>query len=160
MSVVGFDYIPEAAYLNPPLMTVRQDFREVGRRSLEMLLNASESATVPPDAMSWKPLSSCALAADYPELINNCACARPTATSCKSPPTSRRLDWLVLPTSIGSKPLFGLSELRPHHHSIGACQRVGIVGGDDRTTTDLCGQLSDRVEEAGERSPIRCRPSR
>jgi DNA-binding LacI/PurR family transcriptional regulator len=47
VSVVGFDDIPEAAYLNPPLMTVRQDFREVGRRSLEMLLERIQSAACP-----------------------------------------------------------------------------------------------------------------
>jgi DNA-binding LacI/PurR family transcriptional regulator len=37
-SVVGFDDIPEAAYFTPPLTTVRQDFNEVGRRSLHLLL--------------------------------------------------------------------------------------------------------------------------
>ena len=31
VSVVGFDDIPEARYLTPPLTTVRQDFDEVGR---------------------------------------------------------------------------------------------------------------------------------
>ena len=34
LSVVGFDDIPEAAYFLPPLTTVRQDFIEMGRRSL------------------------------------------------------------------------------------------------------------------------------
>lgn len=38
VSVVGFDDVPEAPYFNPPLTTVRQDFDEVGRRSLELLL--------------------------------------------------------------------------------------------------------------------------
>ncbi len=38
VSVVGFDDIPEAAYLSPPLTTVRQDFDEVGRRCLAQLL--------------------------------------------------------------------------------------------------------------------------
>lgn len=38
VSVVGFDDVPEAAYFTPPLTTVRQDFREVGRRALELLL--------------------------------------------------------------------------------------------------------------------------
>jgi DNA-binding LacI/PurR family transcriptional regulator len=36
--VVGFDDIPEAAYLTPPLTTIRQDFAEVGRRSLDLML--------------------------------------------------------------------------------------------------------------------------
>lgn len=38
VSVVGFDDVPEAPYFNPPLTTVRQDFDEVGRRSLALLL--------------------------------------------------------------------------------------------------------------------------
>ncbi len=38
LSVVGFDDIPEAGYFIPPLTTVRQDFAELGRRCLEVLL--------------------------------------------------------------------------------------------------------------------------
>jgi DNA-binding LacI/PurR family transcriptional regulator len=38
VSVVGFDDIPEAAYLTPPLTTVRQDFAELGRRGIHLLL--------------------------------------------------------------------------------------------------------------------------
>jgi DNA-binding LacI/PurR family transcriptional regulator len=38
VSVVGFDDVPEAAYYLPPLTTVRQDFGEVGRRGLALLL--------------------------------------------------------------------------------------------------------------------------
>ena len=33
ISVVGFDDLPESAYLAPPLTTVRQDFAELGRRA-------------------------------------------------------------------------------------------------------------------------------
>jgi DNA-binding LacI/PurR family transcriptional regulator len=40
VSVVGFDDIMGAAYLIPPLTTVRQDFTGLGRRCLEMLLLA------------------------------------------------------------------------------------------------------------------------
>ncbi|HXR43020.1 MAG TPA: LacI family DNA-binding transcriptional regulator [Acidothermaceae bacterium] len=43
VSVVGFDDIPEAAYFTPPLTTVRQDFGEVGRRSLALLLDQVDS---------------------------------------------------------------------------------------------------------------------
>jgi DNA-binding LacI/PurR family transcriptional regulator len=42
LSVVGFDDIPEAAYFSPPLTTVRQDFAELGRRCLHMLLGRIE----------------------------------------------------------------------------------------------------------------------
>jgi DNA-binding LacI/PurR family transcriptional regulator len=43
MSIVGFDDIPEAAYFTPPLTTVRQDFAEVGRRCLYLLVGQIES---------------------------------------------------------------------------------------------------------------------
>ena len=43
VSVVGFDDIPEAQYFTPPLTTVRQDFAEIGRRSLALLLEMMES---------------------------------------------------------------------------------------------------------------------
>jgi DNA-binding LacI/PurR family transcriptional regulator len=47
ISVVGFDDIPEAAYFTPPLTTVRQDFAEVGRRCLYLLLRQIESGARP-----------------------------------------------------------------------------------------------------------------
>jgi DNA-binding LacI/PurR family transcriptional regulator len=56
LSVVGFDDIPEAAYFLPPLTTVRQDFNEMGTRSLRLLLQtietgepASSGTLVPPE---------------------------------------------------------------------------------------------------------------
>jgi DNA-binding LacI/PurR family transcriptional regulator len=39
VSVVGFDDVPEAPYLLPPLTTVRQDFAELGRYSLDLLVD-------------------------------------------------------------------------------------------------------------------------
>ncbi len=39
VSVVGFDDVPEAAFFLPPLTTVRQNFGELGRRSLHLLLD-------------------------------------------------------------------------------------------------------------------------
>ncbi len=38
LSIVGFDDLPEAAHFSPPLTTVRQDFAEVGRRAISLLL--------------------------------------------------------------------------------------------------------------------------
>ncbi len=38
ISIVGFDDIPEAAHFSPPLTTVRQNFAEVGRRAIALLL--------------------------------------------------------------------------------------------------------------------------
>ncbi|MBF6330112.1 LacI family DNA-binding transcriptional regulator [Nocardia transvalensis] len=49
VSVVGFDDIPEAAYLSPPLTTVRQDFDEVGRRCMRLLLHMLESGAAVPE---------------------------------------------------------------------------------------------------------------
>jgi DNA-binding LacI/PurR family transcriptional regulator len=43
VSVVGFDDIPESEFFSPPLTTLRQDFGEVGRRSIELLLQRLES---------------------------------------------------------------------------------------------------------------------
>ena len=43
ISLVGFDDIPEATYFTPPLTTVRQDFGEVGSRSLRVLVAAIEA---------------------------------------------------------------------------------------------------------------------
>ena len=45
VSVVGFDDVPEAAYFTPPLTTVRQDFMEMGRRSLHLLLSEIDNGT-------------------------------------------------------------------------------------------------------------------
>ena len=50
VAVVGFDDIPEAAYLAPPLTTVRQDFAELGRRAVARLVAAIEGTTLDFDA--------------------------------------------------------------------------------------------------------------
>jgi len=47
VSVVGFDDIPEAAYLIPPLTTVRQDFTAVGHRAIEILQAAIAGEPAP-----------------------------------------------------------------------------------------------------------------
>ncbi|MHB1170924.1 MAG: LacI family DNA-binding transcriptional regulator [Lacisediminihabitans sp.] len=45
VSVVGFDDIPEARHYWPPLTTVRQDFVEIGRRSVSLLLGELRGET-------------------------------------------------------------------------------------------------------------------
>jgi DNA-binding LacI/PurR family transcriptional regulator len=45
VSVVGFDDIPEASYYTPPLTTVRQDFGEVGRQALNVLVERMSEAS-------------------------------------------------------------------------------------------------------------------
>ncbi|WP_405374654.1 MULTISPECIES: LacI family DNA-binding transcriptional regulator [unclassified Microbacterium] len=48
IAVVGFDDVPEAAYLSPPLTTVRQDFRALGELMMQKVLLAVEE----PDALT------------------------------------------------------------------------------------------------------------
>jgi DNA-binding LacI/PurR family transcriptional regulator len=55
LSIAGFDDIPEAQFFTPPLTTVHQDFNEVGRQSLMLLLDeiaagrrSSSRVIVPP----------------------------------------------------------------------------------------------------------------
>ena len=40
MTVVGFDDIPVARYVNPPLTTIRVDIAELGRRAFALLLES------------------------------------------------------------------------------------------------------------------------
>lgn len=47
VSVVGFDDIPAAAYLSPPLTTVRQDFAAVATRAVEVLVAMIEGRPHP-----------------------------------------------------------------------------------------------------------------
>ena len=47
ISVIGFDNIPFAKYFAPPLTTIRQDFAELGRRCLHVLLGRIEGEPVP-----------------------------------------------------------------------------------------------------------------
>lgn len=45
VSVVGFDDTPESEFFSPPLTTVRQDFDELGRRCVELLLDVIDGST-------------------------------------------------------------------------------------------------------------------
>jgi DNA-binding LacI/PurR family transcriptional regulator len=55
VSLIGFDDIPEAAYFVPPLSTVRQDFGELGRRSLELLVQLLGDSSGPPGGVLIPP---------------------------------------------------------------------------------------------------------
>lgn len=50
VSVVGFDDVPEAAYLWPPLTTVEQTFSELGRRAVDLALRALAGEVAPTSA--------------------------------------------------------------------------------------------------------------
>ncbi len=45
VSVVGFDDTPESGFFLPALTTIRQDFGEVGRRSVELVLSLIDGTT-------------------------------------------------------------------------------------------------------------------
>jgi len=49
VSVVGFDDLPEAPYFTPPLTTVRQDFAELGRRGVRLVLARLHGEELHPD---------------------------------------------------------------------------------------------------------------
>jgi DNA-binding LacI/PurR family transcriptional regulator len=49
VSVVGFDDLPEAPYFVPPLTTVRQDFAELGRRGVDLVLGRLRGEQPHPD---------------------------------------------------------------------------------------------------------------
>jgi DNA-binding LacI/PurR family transcriptional regulator len=53
--IVGFDDIPEAAFLTPSLSSVRQDFTEVGRRSVALMLSQIEHLDRQPMNISVAP---------------------------------------------------------------------------------------------------------
>ncbi len=45
VSVIGFDDVPESAFFHPALTTVRQEFAEVGRQALGLLLGQLQAGT-------------------------------------------------------------------------------------------------------------------
>lgn len=47
VSVVGFDDLPEAAFFEPPLTTVRQDFAALGRQTVDYLLTLVQHPETP-----------------------------------------------------------------------------------------------------------------
>jgi DNA-binding LacI/PurR family transcriptional regulator len=55
VSVVGFDDIPEAPYFMPPLTTVRQDFDELGTRSLRLLVEMIQTGERLPSTPPVEP---------------------------------------------------------------------------------------------------------
>jgi DNA-binding LacI/PurR family transcriptional regulator len=47
VSIVGFDDVPEAAYFDPPLTTVRQDFAVLGQQCVEYLTTLIKAPLTP-----------------------------------------------------------------------------------------------------------------
>jgi DNA-binding LacI/PurR family transcriptional regulator len=69
ISVVGFDDVPEAAYLIPPLTTIQQDFDAVGRRAIEVVTQAIKGTELQPSPLV------------IPKLVVRKSTAPPTRTS-------------------------------------------------------------------------------
>jgi len=57
VSVVGFDDIPLAGYLWPPLTTVKQDFQQIGTELVELIVRQIEDHTTLTDYRSAVPMS-------------------------------------------------------------------------------------------------------
>jgi DNA-binding LacI/PurR family transcriptional regulator len=55
VSVVGFDDVPEAAFFRPPLTTVHQDFGELGRRALHLLIDRLSGESRPQPTLPIEP---------------------------------------------------------------------------------------------------------
>jgi DNA-binding LacI/PurR family transcriptional regulator len=55
ISLVGFDDIPEAAFFDPALTTIRQDFAELGRRCIDQIVALIEGASPTTAAESIPP---------------------------------------------------------------------------------------------------------
>lgn len=68
ISIVGFDDVPEAAHYFPPLTTVRQNFAEVGRRAVGMLIAELQGSEADHDPIR-------------PELVVRSSTARPARWS-------------------------------------------------------------------------------
>jgi DNA-binding LacI/PurR family transcriptional regulator len=80
VSVVGFDDIPLAAYVSPPLTTVRQPFDAVAREGLGRLIHAIENNATGSPAPSDPPL----------ELVIRSSTAAPP-TKARSRPSPRHV---------------------------------------------------------------------
>ena len=59
LSVVGFDNIPESALCSPPLTTVNQPIRQMGERSIQLLLQLIRGRPPRSPTSRWRPTWSC-----------------------------------------------------------------------------------------------------
>jgi DNA-binding LacI/PurR family transcriptional regulator len=55
VSIVGFDDVPEAGYLIPPLTTIRPDFHGVADRALQLLLSQLTADPLPAEPIMLAP---------------------------------------------------------------------------------------------------------
>ncbi|WP_425356385.1 LacI family DNA-binding transcriptional regulator [Xaviernesmea rhizosphaerae] len=55
MSVIGFDDIPQATYVHPPLTTIRQPRSAIGRQAMALLLQSLDGPARPPEDILIMP---------------------------------------------------------------------------------------------------------
>jgi DNA-binding LacI/PurR family transcriptional regulator len=55
VSLIGFDDVPEAAYFHPALTTIRQEFNDVGRQALRLLLDQLGTGTPSTESVLVEP---------------------------------------------------------------------------------------------------------
>ncbi|MBA3020109.1 LacI family DNA-binding transcriptional regulator [Propionicimonas sp.] len=55
LSLVGFDDAPMSAFFTPSLTTIRQDFNEIGRLSVQLLIDMIESGNTNPAHIALEP---------------------------------------------------------------------------------------------------------
>jgi DNA-binding LacI/PurR family transcriptional regulator len=55
VSLIGFDDVPEAAYFHPALTTIRQEFTDVGRQALRLLLDQIGTGTPSTESVLVEP---------------------------------------------------------------------------------------------------------
>ena len=80
ISLVGFDDIPEAAYLYPPLTTVRQDFAALGELMLQKVLVALEEGDHETDGHAAADAPGGARVDAGPRPRGRRACRRPSGS--------------------------------------------------------------------------------
>lgn len=88
VSVVGFDNIPESAFLTPSLTTVHQDFDELGRRGLKLLVDIMDGDPAP---------------AELPERVPPSLITRKSSAPPKSVPNSEGFLTNVAPDSASAR---------------------------------------------------------
>lgn len=78
VSVVGFDDIPEAAYFWPPLTTVKQDFAELGRRCVALLVEDAAAGSDQADRADGEAEPGALFRSVVPELVVRASTAPPS----------------------------------------------------------------------------------
>ena len=85
VSVVGFDDIPEAAHFSPPLTTMHQDFAQLGRDAMEVMLAVLSDEQAPNPLLRVPQLVVRASTAPPPAAV-----PEPPLAAARPPPAAPR----------------------------------------------------------------------